>query len=188
MSAGSILTIVSIIWIASEILLVFIRRVQPGDKKMEKSSALAIWSTIFVSVALASFLGSQEYGHLGSQFGLLRVVGIILIVLGIIIRWTAIFSLKRQFTVDVAITKNHRLITGGIYHYVRHPSYTGALLSFLGLGFTIPNYFSLPVLFFPICSVFLYRIHVEDAALTSAFGEEYRKYKDSTKRLIPWIY
>jgi protein-S-isoprenylcysteine O-methyltransferase Ste14 len=34
----------------------------------------------------------------------------------------------------------------------------------------------------------LYRIHVEEAALTGAFGAEYMEYSRRTKRLIPGIY
>ncbi|HUL43642.1 MAG TPA: isoprenylcysteine carboxylmethyltransferase family protein [Bacteroidota bacterium] len=188
MPFSTFIRLLCFIWIASEILLAIIKRSQPGDKKVEKSSVLSFWTTIAVSITLASYLGYQEFGHIRSEFNVLRIVGIILIAIGIIIRWIAIFSLKRQFTVDVAITKDHRLITGGIYRYIRHPSYTGALLSFFGLGLTIPNYFSFPVLFLPICSVFLYRIHVEESALLGAFGDEYRHYCASTKKLIPGVY
>ena len=114
--------------------------------------------------------------------------GLVLIVLGLALRWIAILSLGRMFTVDVAIVRGHHLVTTGIYQRVRHPSYSGALLSFLGLGLTFSNYLSALVIFVPICVAFLYRIHIEEQTLTAAFGDEYRNYRVATKRLIPGVY
>jgi len=110
-----------------------------------------------------------------------------MVVFGLIVRWLAILSLKRQFTVDVSITKDHRIIRKGIYRFVRHPAYTGSLLSFLGLGVSFANYLSMLMIFLPICSAFLYRIHVEERALIDHFGDEYLNYCASTGRLIPGI-
>ena len=64
-------------------------------------------------------------------------------VVGIAIRWYAIVYLGRFFTVNVAIAADHRLIDSGPYRFVRHPSYIGALMAFLGLGLTLGNWVSL---------------------------------------------
>jgi protein-S-isoprenylcysteine O-methyltransferase Ste14 len=106
----------------------------------------------------------------------------------LVMRWLAILSLGRLFTVDVAIMQNHHVVRRGIYKWIRHPSYSGALLSFLGLGTAFSNYFSIAVIFVPICAAFLYRIQVEERALLAAFGDEYREYCATTRRLIPWLY
>jgi protein-S-isoprenylcysteine O-methyltransferase Ste14 len=90
--------------------------------------------------------------------------------------------------VDVSITQDHRIIRKGIYRFVRHPAYAGSLLSFFGLGLCLANYFSILIIFLPICSAFLYRIHVEEKALIDNFGNEYINYCASTKRLIPGIF
>jgi protein-S-isoprenylcysteine O-methyltransferase Ste14 len=111
-----------------------------------------------------------------------------MIALGLAIRWIAIVSLGRMFTVDVAITRGHRLVRGGIYGVIRHPSYAGSLLSFLGLGLAFSNYLSAATIFIPICIAFLYRIHVEERTLAATFGDEYRDYCASTKRLIPGLW
>jgi protein-S-isoprenylcysteine O-methyltransferase Ste14 len=39
----------------------------------------------------------------------------------------------------------------------------------------------------PTASV-MYRIHVEEKALRSAFGAEYDEYAKTTKRLVPGVY
>jgi protein-S-isoprenylcysteine O-methyltransferase len=90
--------------------------------------------------------------------------------------------------VDVAVAADHKVIDSGPYRFVRHPSYTGVLLAFFGVGLSLANYVSLFLLTVPITAVFLYRIRVEEAALTSGLGEPYRRYMDKTRRLIPFLY
>ena len=116
------------------------------------------------------------------------LAGLALFLVGLFIRWAAIIHLGRFFTVNVAIAEDHCLITTGPYRYVRHPSYSGALLIFFGLGLCTLNYWALAAIFLPICAAFLWRIRVEEAALRDAFGERYESYSIKTRRIIPWIY
>ena len=60
--------------------------------------------------------------------------GVVLFVAGLILRWWAIIILGRFFTVDVTIEKDHELVERGPFRIVRHPSYTGVLLAFVGLA------------------------------------------------------
>jgi protein-S-isoprenylcysteine O-methyltransferase Ste14 len=104
------------------------------------------------------------------------------------IRFAAIRTLGKFFTVDLAIKNDHRLIKNGLYKYIRHPSYTGSLLSFLGLGFSLNNWISLIVIFIPVLISFIYRIHIEEKLLIAQIGLAYTDYMKQTKRLIPLIY
>ena len=96
--------------------------------------------------------------------------------------------LGRLFTFDVAIAEDHRVIDTGPYRYVRHPTYTGSLLSFVGLGLCGGNLLSLVVLLVPITAAFLRRVAIEEAALTAALGARYADYVARTKRLVPFVY
>jgi protein-S-isoprenylcysteine O-methyltransferase Ste14 len=185
---GIIFIVVSVLWVASEIILSRTRRSQSTDIQRDKSSLRLIWITIAVAVTAGVVIGFQRIGYFGNGSIVFLAIGLILIVCGLVIRWIAILSLKRQFTVDVAITSNHRIIRNGIYRYVRHPSYARSLLSFLGLGLCFSNYISLVIIVVPLCAVFLHRIRVEEEALVQAFGKEYVDYCASTKRLIPGIF
>jgi protein-S-isoprenylcysteine O-methyltransferase Ste14 len=185
---GIIIMTVSAIWLGSEIILSRVKRSLSTDARFDKSSMRILWVTILVSVNIGVVLSFQRVGYFGGGSSVFPVVGITMIILGLLVRWIAIFSLKRQFTVDVAITKDHRIVSEGIYRFVRHPSYAGSLLSFLGLGLSSANAISLVVIVPPVCAAFLYRIRVEERALTDAFGEEYVRYCASTKRLIPGIF
>ena len=188
LNMGMYVFLLYVLWLASEIALSRVKLAGPADRKLDRSSLRILWITIAVSVTAGVFLGLRSAGHFGKGSPVFEVAGTALILLGLVIRWVAILSLKRQFTVDVAITAGHRLIKNGIYGIVRHPSYAGGLLSFLGLGLSFSNYLSLVAVFAPICAAFLYRIDVEERALTGAFGDEYTAYCASTKRLIPGIY
>lgn len=76
----------------------------------------------------------------------------------------------------------------GIYKYVRHPAYTGSLLSFYGFGISLNNWVSLLVVVIPVTAAFLYRMRVEEAMLSASMGAVYDEYKKQTYRLIPGIY
>ena len=188
MNSGYIIITVSIFWVGSEIILARTRRSQPTDMRLDKSSLRVIWVTIAIAVNSGILISLQHIGYFGNGSRIFPFAGLGLIVCGLLIRWLAIFSLKRQFTVDVSIIKDHRIINKGIYRFVRHPAYAGSLLSFFGLGLFFANYFSMLIIFLPVCSAFLYRIQVEEKALVDNFGDEYVKYCASTKRLIPGIF
>jgi protein-S-isoprenylcysteine O-methyltransferase Ste14 len=184
----AILVPLSILWLGLEIVLARVKRSAKTDSKADKGSLRLIWIVIAASLTIGIFMGHQSIGHIHGVSSVLSFVGLSLIVLGLVVRWIGIGTLRRHFTVDVSIQKDHRLIRTGMYRFVRHPAYTGSLLSFLGLGLSYSNYLSLLIVFVPICAVFLYRIEIEEKVLLAAFGEEYRAYCESTNRLIPGIY
>jgi protein-S-isoprenylcysteine O-methyltransferase Ste14 len=89
---------------------------------------------------------------------------------GALCRWTAsalvaIITLGRFFTVDVTIEKDHQLVERGPFRMVRHPSYTGVLLAFVGLALTLGNWAALLVILLPIGAAFIHRMNVEENAL-----------------------
>jgi protein-S-isoprenylcysteine O-methyltransferase len=76
----------------------------------------------------------------------------------------------------------------GLYRWVRHPSYLGALIAFLGFALALGNWWSVAVFALVTPAAYLFRIREEDAALAAALGEPYRDYCRRTKRLIPGVY
>jgi protein-S-isoprenylcysteine O-methyltransferase Ste14 len=108
--------------------------------------------------------------------------------LGLVIRWSAIYTLGRSFSANVAIHSTQTLNRSGLFRYMRHPSYTGMVVIFLAMGLRTRNWLGLAFSVVPPVLALLYRIHVEEAALTGAFGEQYTEYSRTTKRLIPGVY
>ncbi len=70
---------------------------------------------------------------------------------------------------------------------MRHPSYSGLLLFFLGIGFALGDWLSMLLqVLVPFVGI-MYRIWVEEQALMSAFGDEYRLYRKKVRRLVPFV-
>lgn len=188
MSVGVTVIIVSFVWASSEIALGRLRHSGAGAAKRDEWSLRLLWSVITLSIVSGIVLSIYRIGavHVGDHYA--AIGGLTLILMGLAIRWAAILTLRKYFTVDVAIRGDHQLVDAGLYRVLRHPAYSGSLLSFLGLGLTFSNWLSLLVIFVPIAIAFVYRIRVEERALAAFFGDRYTQYCASTKRLIPLIY
>jgi len=185
----SIASVLGLIYVLSELGVAFKKRAKVAETRDgDRGSLKLLWIVIVLSVTLAF---NFAYWFAAAGMGAapsLRFLGIALFVAGLILRWYSIVHLGRFFTVNVAIATNHRLIDTGPYRFVRHPSYTGALMAFLGLALCLANWASLAVMVVPVFLVFLRRMRVEEAALLHALGDQYRNYMHRTKRLIPAVY
>jgi protein-S-isoprenylcysteine O-methyltransferase Ste14 len=116
-----------------------------------------------------------------------RWFGVSLYAVGGVLRIAPVFVLGRRFSGLVAIQPGHRLVTGGIYGVIRHPSYLGLLVNALGWGlaFRAGVGVFIAVLMF---LVVLARIEAEERLLRVTFGVEYDAYRARTWRLIPYLY
>lgn len=176
-------------WLASEILLNRMMRSGGRDKKnTDKYSLGIIWFTITIVCIKAVQISRMSREIIFDDWNLATDIGLGVIILGMILRFIAIRSLGRYFTVDVTIREGHQLKTDGIYRYLRHPSYAASLISFAGFGISLNNYLSLLMLVALIGAAFFYRIKVEEKALIEQFGDDYRNYMKKSKRLIPFIF
>jgi protein-S-isoprenylcysteine O-methyltransferase Ste14 len=141
-----------------------------------------------LSVPAGIVLGFTDYGRVRAGGAYLSAAGLALLVAGTAVRWAAIHELWDYFTVNVSILEGQRVVRRGLYRLVRHPSYTGLLLRYLGFGLAFANWLSAALIFLPLLAATLYRIRVEEAALREHFGEEYLAYARDTKRLVPGLY
>jgi len=106
---------------------------------------------------------------------------------GLALRLVSILTLGRLFTVNVAIHSDHPVVEKGPYRFVRHPSYSGLLLAFIGLGVSFQSWLSILVLLVPIVLAVVNRVATEERALLSFLGPPYTAYCARTKRFIPWV-
>jgi protein-S-isoprenylcysteine O-methyltransferase Ste14 len=119
---------------------------------------------------------------------LLFGIGIFLILAGEAFRWYAIRVLGKFFTSVISIQEGQTVIENGPYRYIRHPSYSGAILSFLGFGLALTNWLSLALVILGTVLGYGYRVYIEEQALVEGLGQPYRDYMQRTKRFIPFIY
>jgi protein-S-isoprenylcysteine O-methyltransferase Ste14 len=116
------------------------------------------------------------------------IVGIALMWLGIALREWAVLALGIFFTVVVRVAPEQTVVDRGPYRWVRHPSYTGLLLTLIGLGLALGNWLSLLALAVLPTIGLVIRIRVEEQALLSVLGDRYRGYAEHRPRLIPGIW
>ena len=93
---------------------------------------------------------------------------------------------RGRYAVSWNMPEDQKLVTTGPYHYVRHPSYLGYFLMFIGLPFLVPNVFALiPLVAIPGYYQVTFQ---EERLLTDHFGDEYLEYQRKTGRLFPKLW
>ena len=146
---------------------------------------LGMWAGILLNFWLPLWLPSASITwHRTLIFSL----GIILMLLGVAFRWYAIRALGQYFTRDVAVHPSQQIVQTGPYRYIRHPAYSGTLLTMLGLGLTMTNWASVIAVVAGALLGHLYRISVEEKTLCEQIGQPYVEYMQHTRRLLPFIF
>jgi protein-S-isoprenylcysteine O-methyltransferase len=159
-----------------------------GAERKDRGSLRLLWISIAIGIYGAVTLSNARAGGAFTVTPAWTAAAVVVFACGIAFRWWAILTLGRMFTVDVSILADHELVVRGPFEIVRHPSYTGALLAFLGLGIAFGSAGSIAAVFVPFFCALLYRIHVEESALRSQFGASYDAYAARTKRLVPGVF
>jgi protein-S-isoprenylcysteine O-methyltransferase Ste14 len=97
-------------------------------------------------------------------------------------------QLGRNWSISLETRAEHRLVTAGLYGWVRHPMYSSFLLSAIAQALLLPNWIAGPIGLAGIGLLFFLRVPREEALMVETFGDEYRAYARRTARLVPWIY
>jgi protein-S-isoprenylcysteine O-methyltransferase Ste14 len=97
-------------------------------------------------------------------------------------------ALGRNWSVSLEVRESHKLISNGIYRYVRHPMYTAFWLWAVAQALLLPNWFAGCAGLVGFGILFFGRINKEEELMLENFGEDYREYMSRTTRVIPWIY
>ena len=186
MTIPIVATLLRILWVTVEYIYVARNKLVPA-KDWDRNSA-KVWDIANAIEPFGMIMGFLGVGRIELGTSLIMRVGLILLLAGVFLRWTAIHELGKFFTGTVLIKKDHELVRTSVYKYIRHPAYTGALSAHLGLGLCFASWLSISLSVLPYIVATMYRMHVEEQALVDAFGDEYLVYANETKRLIPGIY
>jgi protein-S-isoprenylcysteine O-methyltransferase Ste14 len=116
-----------------------------------------------------------------------RWIGFLLYTVGGVLRIAPVFVLGRRFSGLVAIQREHRLVTSGLYALIRHPSYLGLFVLTLGWGLAFRAGVGVVIAVLMLIVV-LARIEAEERLLSESFGAQYDAYRARTWRLLPYIY
>lgn len=181
--------LVSVLWILPEIIAAKAMRSRDSANARDGGSLRLISLLWVIGIILNIFLSFRlPQAKIPENKHSVFFVGICLMLFGIMFRWYSASLLGKYFTFDVATHSNQTVIEKGPYRYIRHPSYSGALLSLVGFGLALGNWAGLAAGLICLGIAYAYRIPVEEQALASALGEPYRQYLKRTWRLVPFVY
>jgi protein-S-isoprenylcysteine O-methyltransferase len=176
------------VWLASELIgAVLIPRLRGRGAttvRRDRGSTALILLTVWISLGIALAFG---YGGVGQLPDWVFYLGIFLMLLGIGVRQWAIAVLGRFFSLNVRVVEDHRVIEKGPYRLVRHPSYTGVLITFIGLSLAVQSLGALLFLLAVFTVSFGYRMRVEEKTLLTELGNNYASYMKRTKRIVPYM-
>lgn len=144
---------------------------------------LVLWLSPFVYLINPAWMAWSKIGlpeavrWAGVGLGILCAAGI----------YWLFSSIGTGITPVSATRKEHKLVTNGIYRWVRHPLYTFGSSLFLAFGMMADNWFIilLGVLAFIVMAI---RTPKEEANLIQKFGDEYREYMKRTGRFLPKLF
>jgi protein-S-isoprenylcysteine O-methyltransferase len=143
-------------------------------------AAIGSWGEYWLEAWL---LGSYK------QVSMVNKLGLVFVVLGQSVRTTAMLQCGENFSHNIAMQRQpqHRLVTHGIYAYLRHPSYAGWFYWSLGTQLVLCN--PLCVLLYALVSwkFFRDRIAFEESTLLHFFKDKYREYVQHSYVGIPFI-
>jgi len=177
-------------WLGCEIIgsmiLPRLRQYRSGVKleRKDRGSGWIVITGIIASIFVAFFFSQEKIAMLPEWT---FYPGIALMIGGIVLRQWSIAILGRFFSMMVSVQKGQTIVRTGPYRFIRHPSYTGALLTLIGIGLAIQSWGAVLVLIAIFCMVYAYRIRIEEKALIMHIGEEYIAYMKTTRMLIPFI-
>lgn len=156
------------------------------DRKTNPVTTLPIIFTVIgliVAFALMEFFFLPKSAH---QTAL--IVGIVMAAIGAALRLISQANLGRNFSHEVKIKSDHKLVTNGIHSLIRHPMYTGMYFLVVGLTIAMQSYIASIVGTIALIALGIFRVKIEEETLQEKFGMQYIEYKKRTKNFIPFIW
>jgi protein-S-isoprenylcysteine O-methyltransferase Ste14 len=112
--------------------------------------------------------------------------GAALVALGLAFSVWARIHLGRNWSGTVTVKQEHELVRGGPYAYVRHPIYTGLLLALIGTAMVRGEWRGVLAVLIAFAALWR-KLRLEERWMIETFGDEYRRYRERTAALIPFL-
>ncbi len=190
MDVDSIVKVVAVVvWLGAEAYLILKDRARgKGTTDIDRRTRNYNTAATVVSLTLGLVCNWVKVLPFGTPGASIFWIGIGVMLLGLILRHWAIISLGRFFRTTIELEKGQKVIDNGPYRYIRHPSYAGIILFFIGYGIVSRDWLSLGVAVCLPAASLIYRIQIEEKALAEGMGPDYVAYQKKTKKLLPGIW
>jgi protein-S-isoprenylcysteine O-methyltransferase Ste14 len=153
--------------------------------KNEISCPLAVGEVLVLAIAVSQLAGFDPLKFNAPP--IVSYLGLAVALAGAIFSSVARLKLKENYVPATAAAVPENLVTGGIYRIVRHPSYLGTLMAFIGFELALTSYLALVAII--ILLTILKQIKKEEKIMSETFKDEWKAYAEQTPgKLIPLIY
>jgi protein-S-isoprenylcysteine O-methyltransferase len=152
----------------------------------DRGTAVQILWTVYVTQA-AALLELVIRRRLVLPLDVTTWVAVLAMLCGLALRSWAVFLLGPWFTWNVTVQPGQQLVSNGPYRLIRHPSYTGALLTFVASCVLLRSWVVAGLAAFTLSLAFLRRIRYEEALLARKLPG-YDAYRYRTGALLPRIF
>jgi protein-S-isoprenylcysteine O-methyltransferase Ste14 len=157
------------------------------ETEREDRAFVVLASLVFVFALFVSLWEFVTVQGMVFRFSVLNITGLILFVVGVSIRLVGKRALGKYYSYGLRLLPDHKLVTGGIYRYVRHPISLAVLVYDPGIPLIFSSLYGF-LITLALVPLILYRIEIEERMLIQKFGDEYRSYMRRTKKIIPFLY
>lgn len=161
-----------------------------AESKENASSDKYTLTLIFLMGYIALVAPVIEWGYFKTDTGwnFWVAAGVFLTMLGLLLRIYAIHVLGRHFTGVVRQVEGHHLVKFGPYSHIRHPSYTGSIITFVGCAVVLEAWNGLIISTISMLIAYYLRIRAEEKLLLKIFGGQYQEYQQKTWKMIPFVW
>jgi protein-S-isoprenylcysteine O-methyltransferase Ste14 len=178
----------SVAFFAAFILYSIAEGVLQARTQTEAHDPSRTWMVVGSLVGLAVAFVVAGDPHLPGPDWLPVAIGLALMAMGTALRYWSVLTLGRFFTVTVDVGADHELVESGPYALLRHPSYTGMLVVYLGTGVALDSWLSVVAAVLVPAAAVVNRIAHEERLLRQQLGASYASYQGRTKRLVPGLW
>jgi protein-S-isoprenylcysteine O-methyltransferase Ste14 len=172
-------------WAALVVYLIVAGRNAKRDEEVDLGQSFGLMYAMIAAFALP-YVPIFAFVNWAPVSTGLNIVGLLIFLLGIVFFIAARQTLGRDWSQTVSAKQDQQLVTGGPYHFVRHPMYGAGLIACLGAAIVVGGPFVFMLL--TLLPIFLWRVDAEDKLMTRQFPAQYPDYMQHTKRLIPFIW
>jgi protein-S-isoprenylcysteine O-methyltransferase len=156
------------------------------NARSDKGTLMLIFICGYISIAAP--VVEWAYFKTDTGWTAWTTIGFILTFGGLAFRIWSLRVLGRFFTGTVQQVEGHQLVTSRPYQWLRHPSYTGSMIAFLGCAVFLEAWVGLAIAFLSMSIAYFFRIRAEEMTLTAIFGTAYQRYREQTWGLMPFVW
>ncbi len=160
---------------------------QRTDRQRDRVLLMISFTGLFIIPVIYVTTGEPHFADYAFS-PVLAWLGTAVFALSLLLFYRCHRDLGRSWSVTLEIRETHRLVTRGVYRYVRHPMYSAFFLWAVAQALLLANLIAGPAGLAGFGTLFALRMPREERMMKEKFGDEYRAYEARTHRIVPGIF